>query len=120
MIQIHEPLFTRKPEQRKQLLYENYNTNHRRSADTFTDKEQHMGRPAYPVNAFRRASYVQSKFRVNTLEKLRSDSNLRLICGFKKVPSLSTFCRRLNEMAETKEADCLHKSLFRTVLYLLN
>jgi hypothetical protein len=87
------------------------------SAHSFIERTCRMGRPPYPEYAFRRAFYAQCKFGISTIEELRSrltcDSNLRLICGFKMVPSLSTFCRRLNEMAAGKEADIQHECMIR-------
>lgn len=85
------------------------------SANPLIEKEQRMGRPSYPLTAFRRSFYAQYKFRLNTIEELRdrlnSDANLRQICGFHKVPSLPTFCRRLKELAEQHDADVTQRKM---------
>lgn len=61
------------------------------------------GRPAYYMLPFMRAFLAQCFFRISTMEdlrkQLRANPNLRKICGFNLVPSLSTFSRRLAELA---------------------
>jgi transposase len=85
------------------------------NAKRFVDKDQHMGRPAYPMFCFRRAFLALHKFRLTTVEDLRkkltSDTNLRLICGFSKVPSLSTFCRRIDILSSADESEQIHEAL---------
>jgi hypothetical protein len=61
------------------------------------------GRPAYYMLPFVRAFLAQPCFRIPTMEdlrkQLRTNPNLRKICGFNLVPSLPTFSRRLSELA---------------------
>jgi hypothetical protein len=61
------------------------------------------GRPAYENEPFFRAFLAKSFFRIPTTDDLRkrlkTDSNLRLICGFTTVPSAATFSRRLTMLA---------------------
>jgi len=63
-----------------------------------------FGRPAYHIAPFIRAFLAKVFFRVLTMDDLRkrllSDPNLRMICGFTKVPSLPTFSRRMSLLSE--------------------
>ena len=69
------------------------------------DTESRLGRPAYRLNPFIRAFLAKAFFRVLTIDDLRkrllSDPNLRMICGFTKVPSLATFSRRMSLLSES-------------------
>jgi len=72
------------------------------------------GRPAYYMLPFMRAFFGQSFFRIPTMDdlrkQLRANPNLRKICGFVSVPSLSTFSRRLTELAgDTAFSEALGK-----------
>jgi len=66
--------------------------------DTFHHTTARTGRPAYDDMPFLRAFLAKAFFRILTIEdlrkRLRSDPNLRMICGFIKVPSLASFSRR--------------------------
>ena len=71
-------------------------------------------RPAYYMLPCMRAFLAQSFFRISTMEdlrkQLRANPNLRKICGFSLVPSLSTFSRRLTELAcDTAFSEALAK-----------
>ena len=58
------------------------------------------GRPPYENMAFFRAFYAQCYFAIPSvtllIKTLKSDPNLRQLCGFKKVPGNSNFSRRLS------------------------
>ena len=58
------------------------------------------GRPPYENTAFFRAFYAQCYFAIPSvtllIKTLKSDPNLRQLCGFKKVPGSSSFSRRLS------------------------
>jgi len=58
------------------------------------------GRPAYDSMAFFRAFFAQNYFAIPSvtllIKTLKSDPNLRQLCGFKKVPGNSSFSRRLS------------------------
>jgi IS5 family transposase len=62
-----------------------------------------MGRPSYENLPFFRGFLGMSFFRVASIESLRNrlktDANLRQICGFSTVPSLATFSRRFAEFS---------------------
>ncbi|MEN6477920.1 MAG: transposase [Rectinema sp.] len=64
-----------------------------------------FGRPAYQSNPFIRAFLAKAFFRILTTDDLRkrllADPNLRMICGFTKVPSLPTFSRRMSLLSES-------------------
>ncbi|AEF82752.1 transposase [Leadbettera azotonutricia] len=71
-----------------------------------------VGRKAYDYMNFFRAFFAVNHFGIPNMkalvETLRSDPNLRQLCGFKKVPSRSTFSRRLNDISK---ADVLNDIL---------
>jgi len=71
-----------------------------------------FGRPAYQDDPFIRAFLAKAFFRELTMDDLRkrllSDPNLRMICGFTKVPSLPTFSRRMSLFSEDS---CMAQSL---------
>ena len=58
------------------------------------------GRPPYDNMAFFRAFFAQSYYAIPSVSlliaKLKSDPNLRQLCGFKKVPGNSSFSRKLS------------------------
>jgi len=62
--------------------------------------ESRTGRPPYDNMPFIRAFYAQCYFAIPSvkllIKTLKSDPNLRQLCGFKKVPDNSTFSRRLS------------------------
>ncbi len=69
------------------------------------DRAQHrFGRPRYDDLPILRACLAKHCFRIdrNNLlrERLVSDSSLRRICGFTKIPSEATFSRRLTDFAQ--------------------
>ena len=68
-------------------------------------KETRFGRPRYEDLSIFRAYLVKSCYQIdkNNLlrQRLLSDSSLRKICGFTKVPSEATFSRRLEQFAKT-------------------
>jgi hypothetical protein len=55
------------------------------------------GRPPYPYHPFIRSMLAKSFFGIDKtsafIQRLKSDPNLRLLCGFGKVPDESTFSR---------------------------
>jgi hypothetical protein len=61
------------------------------------------GRPSIPRDGFWKAFLALGFFQTNNvtglLNRLKSDANLRMICGFSKVPSAATFSRRMAELA---------------------
>lgn len=61
------------------------------------------GRPSYGREGFIRAFLAMNFFQIPThtklIQRLRSDSVLRRICGFGKVPSAASFSRRLEELS---------------------
>jgi hypothetical protein len=61
------------------------------------------GRPPYEDIAFFRAFFALSYFAIPSvtllIKTLKSDPNLRQICGFRKVPCNASFSRRLNVFA---------------------
>ena len=69
------------------------------------DTESRYGRPSYSIHPFIRAFWAKSYFKILSMDDLRkrlvSDPNLRMICGFMKVPSLSTFSRRMSMLSES-------------------
>ena len=62
------------------------------------------GRPPYPYHPFIRSMLGKSYFSIDTtrsfIERLKSDPNLRLLCGFDTVPDESTFSRIFSYLAE--------------------
>jgi len=58
------------------------------------------GRPPYENMAFLRAFFAQSYYDIPSvtllITKLKSDPNLRQLCGFKRVPGNSSFSRKLS------------------------
>lgn len=64
------------------------------------DNRAKTGRKAYGLLPFIRAFLAKSYFKITTnkdlILRLKSDSSLRKICGFSKVPSEATFSRRFD------------------------
>ena len=62
-----------------------------------------MGRPPYQYYPFIRSMLGKSFFGIGTtssfIQRLKGDPNLRLLCGFKKVPNASTFSRVFEKLA---------------------
>ena len=62
------------------------------------------GRPCYPYHPFIRSMLAKSFFGIDTtrsfIQRLISDPNLRLLCGYDKVPDESTFSRVFAHLAE--------------------
>ena len=81
------------------------------------EPSHHMGRPSYGLFGFRRALIAMSVLHMRCIEDVRKrlmgDSNLRLICGFPKVPSKATFSRKIVLLASMKEADVTQDALIR-------
>ena len=79
-----------------------------RVAETFLPiyirPQARTGRPPYPFHPFIRSMLGKSFFGIDTtksfIERLRSDPNLRLLCGFETVPDESTFSRVFSFLAE--------------------
>jgi transposase len=63
------------------------------------------GRKPYPYQPFIRSMWAKSFFKIDTtkelIQRLRIDSNLRVLCGFEQVPGESTFSRNFTELSET-------------------
>jgi len=86
------------------------------------------GRPAYPLISFLRSMYAKSFFNIEKtsrlIERLKADPNLRLLCGFEKVPSKGKFSTayaflsglNIQETTLTQMAAEAHKG--RTVLHV--
>jgi transposase len=62
------------------------------------------GRPPYPYIPFIRTMLAKSFFAIDKtlsfIQRLKGDPNLRLLCGFKKIPSASTFSRVFSYLAQ--------------------
>ena len=73
------------------------------------------GRKPYQYQPFIRSVWAKCFFQIDTntelIRRLKTDSNLRLLCGFDKVPGKSTFSRNFTELSETTimkdTLDCL-------------
>jgi transposase len=65
---------------------------------------QGRGRKPYEEEPILRAFFAKYYFKIESnrelLHRLKSDSNLRRICGFRQVPSESTFSRRMKSYGE--------------------
>jgi len=76
-----------------------------------------IGRPRYDDLPIFRAMLAKHVFQIskNNLlrQRLLSDSSLRRICGFKKVPSESTFSRRLEDFARIHIPEAMLARLVR-------
>jgi transposase len=87
------------------------------------------GRPPYPYRPFMRSMLGKSFFGMDKtgsfIERLKSDPNLRLLCGFDTVPDESTFSRVFTYLAEggiwSPALDALvHKAHEGKVVYHVN
>lgn len=67
-------------------------------------ERSHFGRPRYNDLSIFRALIAKSLYQIDKNNLLRqrliSDSNLRRICGFTKIPSEATFSRRLEQFSK--------------------
>jgi transposase len=76
-----------------------------------------LGRPRYDDDAIFRALTAKIIYQIdkNNLlrQRLLSDSNLRRICGFTKVPSEATFSRRLEDFSEKNISETAMARLVR-------
>lgn len=76
-----------------------------------------VGRKAYDYMNFFRAFFALTHFNIPNMkalvETLRSDPNLRQLCGFKKVPSRATFSRRLNDISKADVMNGILDNLVR-------
>jgi transposase len=63
------------------------------------------GRIPYQYQPFLRSQFAQIYFQIEStkklIERLRADPNLRLLCGFTKIPGKSSFSRAFSHLAET-------------------
>ena len=63
------------------------------------------GRKPYQYQPFIRCAWAKSFFKIDTntelIQRLKTDSTLRLLCGFDTVPGKSTFSRNFIELSET-------------------
>ncbi|MCF7949256.1 MAG: transposase [Spirochaetia bacterium] len=64
------------------------------------------------IRAFLAKAFLRIDSSYRLLQRLRSDSSLRKICGFTTVPSPATFSRRLSEYEDTH---IIEQSLYRMV-----
>jgi transposase len=64
-----------------------------------------IGRRPYQYGPFIRAAYAMRYFRIDTvkslIQRLKGEPNLRLLCGFTKIPSKATFSRAYAALSET-------------------
>jgi transposase len=67
---------------------------------TMATAQSRFGRPRYDDVPFLRAYLAKHIYQIDKIEllqqRLQSDSNLRRICGFSRIPSEATFSRRLD------------------------
>ncbi|HOM92948.1 MAG TPA: transposase, partial [Rectinema sp.] len=65
--------------------------------ESFSEGNQHRGRPSYSVLPFLRAALAKRYFKIGATSDLRarllSDTNLKQICGFENIPSAASFSR---------------------------
>lgn len=70
------------------------------------------GRRPYQYLPFMRSNWAMRYFKIGQvktlIQRLKGDPNLRLLCGFKKVPGKATFSRYFSQLAKT---DILHETL---------
>jgi transposase len=79
-----------------------------RVAETYMQKtvcvRSRMGRPSYPYEPYIRGELAKRHFHIDKtkdlIERLKNDPNLRLLCGFRKVPHKSSFSRALAVLSE--------------------
>jgi hypothetical protein len=92
-----------------------------RTAETFLPvyirPQAKTGRPPYPFMPFIRSMLGKMFFGIDKtrcfIQRLRTDPNLRLLCGFEKVPNAATFSRVFAYLASeemwSSGLDCLVK-----------
>lgn len=84
--------------------------------------QQKTGRPHLGERKFFRAFVAKSFFRLESrkdvIDRLRSDVNLRNICGFEDLSGLNeaTFSRRFSEFAESDLVSLIHEEMIRETL----
>jgi hypothetical protein len=75
-----------------------------------------VGRKPYQYLPFIRSNFAMSYFKIGQvktlMQRLKGEPNLRLLCGFDKVPGKATFSRYFAELAKM---DFLHETLDRMV-----
>jgi transposase len=82
-------------------------------------QKANTGRPPYPNEPFLRASWAMRFFKIDSnrafIARLKTDPNLRILCGFEKVPDESSFSRRFTLFAkldiQTQTLDALVKKV---------
>ncbi len=76
-----------------------------------------IGRRSYEYQLFFRAFFAQNYFRIPSMtlliKTLQSDPNLRQLCGFKRVPSIATFSRRLKDLSDAYLMDEILEKLVK-------
>ena len=76
-----------------------------------------FGRPAYDLQPFIRSFLAKSFFRLISMDDMRkrliADPNLRRICGFRTVPSLATFSRRMDMLSKSSVMEQSLEALVR-------
>jgi hypothetical protein len=76
-----------------------------------------MGPPPYPLISFFRSELAKRYFdrekTSNLMTRLQCDPNLRLVCGFEKVPDKSPFSRAFARIAEMKIMDKVQEEIAR-------
>jgi hypothetical protein len=75
-----------------------------------------VGRKPYQYLPLIRSNFAMRYFKIGQvktlIQRLKGEPNLRLLCGFDKVPGKATFSRYFSEFAKT---DFLHETLDRMV-----
>ena len=73
------------------------------------------GRKPYQYLPFFRSQLAKNYFQITTtrmlIERLKADPNLRLLCGFEKVPGKASFSRALSYLSGTKVLQEAHDAL---------
>ena len=80
--------------------------------------KRRTGRPAYPLMSFLRSMFAKSFFSIEKtsglIERLKADPNLRLLCGFKQVPSKGKFSTAFAFLAKLNIAEPTLTEMART------
>ena len=75
------------------------------------------GRKPYQLLPFLRSQLAKSFFQISTttmlIERLKSDPNLRLLCGFNKVPGQASFSRIYSIFSQANIVPAIHDELTR-------
>ena len=78
------------------------------------------GRKPLPLLPFLRSQFAKIFFQIptttNLIERLKADPNLRLLCGFDKVPGAASFSRVYSFFAEEEILSSIHDELTRETL----